>query len=140
MGKPERERPVVLVADDDPEIRAILRANLDDFVCDVFVANNGEEALEQLLVERPDLVLLDVMMPEFNGWEICKYVKEKPQLDHTAVLILTAIGKTVNDLTSPLYGADAYLDKPFDLDELNDTISRLLAERGHEWNEADVEV
>lgn len=121
-----RDRPTILIADDDPEIRAILRTFLAEQPYDVLEAVDGEQALETILVERPDVVILDVMMPELNGWEICKYVKEKDELRGVGILMLTAIGKTVNELTSPLYGADDYLDKPFDLAVLEEKIRKIL--------------
>lgn len=123
------ERPLVLLADDDAEIRMLVRRALASIECDIIEAEDGEQALEQLIIEGPDLVVLDVMMPTLTGWEICKYVRSKPQLADTKVLMLTAVGKTVNELTSPLYGADAYLDKPFDLKEVADEVARLLSER-----------
>lgn len=123
------ERPLVLLADDDAEIRMLVRRALASIECDIIEAEDGEQALEQLIIEGPDLVVLDVMMPTLTGWEICKYVRSKPQLADTKVLMLTAVGKTVNELTSPLYGADAYLDKPFDLREVADEVARLLSER-----------
>lgn len=123
------ERPLVLLADDDAEIRMLVRRALASIECDLIEAEDGEQALEQLIIEGPDLVVLDVMMPTLTGWEICKYVRSKPQLADTKVLMLTAVGKTVNELTSPLYGADAYLDKPFDLKEVADEVARLLSER-----------
>ncbi len=116
----------ILLADDDPDIRAILRAHLATYDVTLFEARNGEEALETILVEKPHLVVLDVMMPELNGWEICKYVRSKDELAGVRVLMLTAIGERVNELTSPLYGADAYLDKPFDLDEIDATVRQLV--------------
>ena len=125
------ETPRILLADDDPDIRAILRAHLEEYQVDLFEARNGEEALETVLVEQPNLVILDVMMPELNGWEICKYIRSKDKLSAVRVLMLTAIGHRVNELTSPLYGADSYLDKPFDLDEIDETVKRLIAETGH---------
>ena len=125
------ETPRILLADDDPDIRAILRAHLEEYQVDLFEARNGEEALETVLVEQPNLVILDVMMPELNGWEICKYIRSKDELSAVRVLMLTAIGHRVNELTSPLYGADSYLDKPFDLDEIDETVKRLIAETGH---------
>ena len=125
------ETPRILLADDDPDIRAILRAHLESYDVDLFEARNGEEALEAVLVEQPNLVVLDVMMPELNGWEICKYIRSADELSGVRVLMLTAIGHRVNQLTSPLYGADAYLDKPFDLDEIDETVKRLVAETGH---------
>ena len=125
--------PRILLADDDPDIRAILRAHLESYRVEIFEARNGEEALESVLVEQPNLVILDVMMPELNGWEICKYIRSKEELEGTRVLMLTAIGHRVNELTSPLYGADAYLDKPFDLDEIDATVRSLMEKGGHEF-------
>ena len=122
-------RPLVLLADDDAEIRMLVRRALANIECDIIEAEDGEQALESLIIEGPDLVVLDVMMPTLTGWEICKYVRGKPALADTKILMLTAVGKTVNELTSPLYGADAYLDKPFDLKEVADEVARLLSER-----------
>ncbi len=123
----KRERPLIMVADDDPEIRKLLRIFLDDLDCDLIVVTDGAEALESVLVHRPDLVLLDVMMPELNGWQVCKYIKSKEELASTGIIMITAIGPVNNELTSPLFGADDYLDKPFDFDELEDKIKRVLA-------------
>ena len=125
-------RPLVLIADDDMEIRALVRRALSDLDCDLLEAFDGEDALEKIIVEAPDLVVLDVMMPTLTGWEICKYIRSKPHLADTRVVMLTAVGKTVNELTSPLYGADAYLDKPFDLKELAAEVKRLLDEQAAE--------
>ncbi len=124
----DRQKPLVMTADDDPEIRHILSAVLKPLDCDVIQAEDGEQALEQIITEKPDLVVLDVMMPTLSGWEICKYIRSKPEYADTKVLMLTAIGKTVNEMTSPLYGADAYHDKPFDIEEVRGTIQRLLDE------------
>lgn len=125
----EPVRPIVLIADDDADIRSLLRAHLEVRPCTLLEARNGEEALEAIIVEQPDLVLLDVMMPVVNGWQICQYVREKEGLDHVGILMLTAIGSKVNEMTSPLYGADAYLDKPFDLDDLDVAIRQVLEKR-----------
>lgn len=129
MPDPAPTTPKILIADDRPEIREILREHLGKFDVDLIETADGAAALESILVERPDLVILDVMMPELNGWEVCKYVREKEELAAVRILMLTAIGKNVNELTSPLYGADAYLDKPFELDALEEKISEVLATR-----------
>ncbi len=125
----EAPRKLVLIADDDMEIRRILSMALAKVDCDVIQAADGEEALTLLIQEEPDLLCLDVMMPTLSGWEICKYVRSKPQYEHVKVLMLTAIGKTVNEMTSPLYGADAHLDKPFDVAEVTAKVEELLAEQ-----------
>ncbi len=118
----------VLIADDDLEMRRLVRRALAPLGVDIIEAHNGEEALEQLIVEQPDAMVLDVMMPVLSGWEILKYLREKPTLSHIKVLMLTGVGKTVNALTAPLYGADAYLDKPFDLDEVRSVVSGFVAD------------
>jgi len=122
-----RETPLIMLADDDAEIRRIVRRSLSSLECTIIEAKDGEQALEFILNERPDLVVLDVMMPTLSGWELCKYIRTKAELADTRVVMLTAIGKTVNEMTSPLYGADAYLDKPFDIQEIVQVVSDLLA-------------
>ena len=121
-----RERPLVIMADDDIEIRRILKRTVSTLECDIMQAEDGEQGLEMIIENQPDLVILDVMMPTISGWELCKYIRSKPSLEHTRIVMLTAIGKTVNEMTSPLYGADAYLDKPFDIEDVIEVVSRLL--------------
>ena len=119
-------RPLIMLADDDVEIRRLLSRTLSSLDVEIIEAQDGEEALEMLIQHNPTLVVLDVMMPTLSGWEICKYIRSKPAYSQTAVIMLTAIGRTVNEMTSPLYGADAYLDKPFDIEEMLTTVSGLL--------------
>jgi DNA-binding response OmpR family regulator len=123
-----RQKPLILLADDDVDIRTLVRLAIENIECDIIEASDGEIALEQILVEAPDLVVLDVMMPGLTGWEVCKYVKSKEDYKDTLILMLTAIGETVNQMTAPLYGADAYLDKPFDMDEIVKVIQGLLGQ------------
>lgn len=125
----ELDRPLILIADDDPDIRRILQTHFSTMKCDVIEAVDGEKTLEQVIVHKPDLVVLDVMMPELNGWEICKYIKSHEEYAHTGVIILTGIGQTVNELTSPIYGADEYVDKPFDFEELEFKCRKVLSEK-----------
>ena len=124
----ENKRPIIMLADDDIEIRRILVRALNHLDAEILEASDGEEALETIIQRQPDLVILDVMMPTLSGWELCKYIRSKPNLEHIAVLMLTAIGRTVNEMTSPLYGADAYMDKPFDIQEVLETVNNLLTE------------
>jgi DNA-binding response OmpR family regulator len=122
-----RNKPLVLLADDDPELRQMVRLHLEMTECDVLEASDGAEALELLIEEHPQLVILDVMMPELTGWEILRYLRSKEQYDDIGVLMLTAIGPTLNELSSPMYGADDYIDKPFKLEELLAKIRKVLA-------------
>lgn len=133
-GEPEeRERPLILLADDDTEIRKILRAHFESMDCDLIESADGAETLESIIVHRPNLVILDVMMPELSGWEICKYVRERDDaFSSVGIVMLTAIGPTNNELTSPLFGADDYIDKPFDFDELEFKVRKVLSERAEQ--------
>ena len=119
-------RPTIMLADDDIEIRRILMRALGGLDAELIEASDGEQALEAIIQYQPDLVILDVMMPTLSGWELCKYIRSKPDLEHIKVLMLTAIGRTVNEMTSPLYGADAHMDKPFDIQEVLETVRTLL--------------
>ena len=123
--------PLVLVADDEPTMREMVTHHLRSFApkLDVIEAGDGEEALRLCREHLPDLVVLDVMMPEMSGWEVCKKIREDVRLAHTGVVMLTGIGERVNEMTSPLYGADAYIDKPFEFDALDDRVRETLASR-----------
>ena len=127
MSESTPESPLILIADDDPEIRKLLKMHLSTRQCELIEAEDGAQALETLITHKPDLIILDVMMPELNGWEVCKYVKTHEEYSDTGVIMLTAIGATVNELTSPLYGADEYIDKPFDFNELDFKIRKVLS-------------
>lgn len=118
----------VLVVDDDPEIVGMVSLRLSRRGYRVITASDGNEALDTARRERPALVLLDVMMPGRNGWEVARALRQDPVTEKMRIVMLTAIGQTVNEITSPLYGADAYIDKPFDFVVLEKTIAKLLEE------------
>ncbi len=122
-----REKPLLLIADDDPELTGILLKRLQSLDCDIVTATDGIAALEQIRNKRPDVVILDVMMPRKNGWEVCKAIRQDPDIAGTGVIMLTGIGSSLNEMTSPLYGADEYLDKPFNFSELIFKIKRMLS-------------
>ncbi len=122
-----RKRPLIMIADDDHEIRNLLRTFFEEQDVDLIESKNGAEALENIITYRPNLVILDVMMPELNGWQICKYVKSREEYEDVGIIMLTAIGPVNNELTSPLFGADDYMDKPFDFDVLEEKVNKVLA-------------
>jgi DNA-binding response OmpR family regulator len=120
---------VVLVADDEPSTLALLGRHLRSKGYSVLEANDGDEAWELAHEHLPHLVVLDVMMPGMSGWEVCRKIREAVSLAHTGVIMLTGIGETLNEMTSPLYGADAHLDKPFEFSELDRRIAETLERR-----------
>jgi DNA-binding response OmpR family regulator len=119
----------ILVADDDVELLAILSHHLRSRKFRVIEAHDGNEALEQARAHRPDLMILDVMMPGHSGWEVAKRVRDDEALASTGILVLTAIGEALNALTSSLYGADDQMDKPFEFTVLDEKIDEILAKR-----------
>ena len=126
---PLSERPSILVADDDLEILSMVTRHLRMKGASVLEASDGEEALSVAQREKPDLVILDVMMPGMSGWEVCRSIRDDESLAHTGVLMLTGIGERLNEMTSPLYGADDYIDKPFDFEEFDSKVDGVLEAR-----------
>jgi len=92
----------------------------------VSTASDGHRAIELAKRERPELVLLDVMMPGKSGWEVARALKQDPVTQNIKIIMVTAIGEQVNEITSPLYGADAHIDKPFEFEKLEKVISQLV--------------
>jgi DNA-binding response OmpR family regulator len=118
--------PTVLVVDDDPEIVTMVSLRLGRKGYNVITASDGNEALEAARRERPALIVLDVMMPGRTGWEVARALKQDPVTDKMKIVMLTAIGAAVNEMTSPIYGADAFIDKPFDFVLLENTVAKLI--------------
>jgi CheY-like chemotaxis protein len=123
------KKPVILIADDDPEILTMLGIRLSKKGYQVLEAVDGAQTMNLARKHHPDLVLLDVMMPGKNGWEVARELRSDDQFSNLGIVMLTAIGEKVNEMTSPLYGADAYVDKPFDFADLETKIKDVLAER-----------
>jgi DNA-binding response OmpR family regulator len=129
MSADDTKKPTVLIADDDLDILKLTRSLLKKRGYTVVEAGDGDEAMRMVLETRPDLVILDVMMPGQTGWEVCRSIRENDSLSETGVIMLTGIGERMNEMTSPLYGADAHLDKPFDLEALDALVTDVLAKR-----------
>ena len=123
------KKPVILIADDDPEILTMLGIRLSKKGYQVLEAVDGNQTLNLAHKHHPDLVLLDVMMPGKNGWEVAKELRAADEFSNVGIVMLTAIGEKVNEMTSPLYGADAYVDKPFDFSDLEQKIKDVLTAR-----------
>jgi diguanylate cyclase (GGDEF)-like protein len=108
----------ILVVDDDPDIARFVEVNLRSAGYDVAVAGDGEEALEKAGAVRPDLVLLDVMMPRIDGFEVAQRLRKNPQTANTSIIMLTAKALSADKVTGLQSGADDYIIKPFDPIEL----------------------
>jgi len=126
MAKAVRDAATILVADDDPSILDMLRTRLGAAGYRVLTAADGTDAIDLARRELPRLVVLDVMMPTMSGWEVARELRADPATQPVKIIMLTAIGPGMNEMTSPLYGADAYLDKPFEFTALEAEIARLL--------------
>lgn len=103
----------ILIADDEPHISRALSFVLQRGGFSVDVAGNGEEALQKIRNERPTIVFLDIVMPKKSGLEICKEIKNDPELKDTFIIILTAKGQELDRRDCMSAGANDYLTKPF---------------------------
>lgn len=119
----------VLAVDDDPVIQRLLQVNLEMEGFDVELAADGAEALERMRASAPDLVLLDVMMPELDGWAVCEAMKADPSLADVPVIFLSARAQDVDIERGTGLGAAAYITKPFDPIDLVALVEELIAER-----------
>lgn len=108
----------ILVVDDDPDIARFVEVNLRSAGYDVAVASDGEQALEKAAELRPDLVLLDVMMPRIDGFEVAQRLRRNPQTANTSIIMLTAKALSTDKVLGLTAGADDYIIKPFDPIEL----------------------
>lgn len=127
-GEGGRLREHILVIDDDEKITSMLRRTLAFEGYSVTTANNGAEGLRQMLAMEPALLILDVMMPQMDGWEVCRRVREGGS--SVPIMMLTAKDEIVDKVKGLDLGADDYLVKPFALEELLARIRSLMRRRG----------
>ena len=120
-----RGRPKVLIADDEPSIVTALEFLLARRGYDVRAATDGEEALALVASYRPDILLLDVMMPKKSGFEVCRQVRERPDLHPIRIVMLSAKGRDADVRKGVSLGADRYLAKPFSIRELIETLDNV---------------
>lgn len=111
----------ILIVDDEPHLRTLIQQTLEELEdegVDLITATNGEEALETIQSEEPNLVFLDVMMPKKNGFDVCDTVKNELGLKNIHIVLLTAKGQEFDRHRGQEVGADMYMTKPFDPDAL----------------------
>ncbi len=122
--------PKILVAEDERDIRELIGFTLRFAGFDVFLAKNGEEAVEQAPQLRPDLIMLDVRMPKMTGYEACRALKSNPETRSIPVVILSAKGQDGEIQEGIESGADHYIVKPFAPDELTSRVREILRSAG----------
>ena len=120
--------PLILLVDDEPSIRETVSFILEMEGYRVVTAENGEEALEQIRRLQPPVVLLDAMMPRRDGFDVCRTVKSDPALAATKIVMLTALGQKADQERAMAAGADFYMTKPFDEEDLLALLGRLTRE------------
>jgi len=104
----------IMIADDEEFIRSLVAATLGgDERFEVILARDGEETMELAQRERPDLILLDILMPKLNGLEVCRQLKGNSETSHIKVIMLTALGDAAHEMRAREAGADGYFSKPF---------------------------
>ncbi len=121
--------PKILIVDDELAMRTLLKEILEEFEdkgVELLTANNGEVAIESIKAEKPELVILDLVMPGMNGFEVCNTLKNKFGMKDTYIMMLTTDGMEYNKQKAKDVGADIFLTKPFDPDELIKDVSKIL--------------
>jgi DNA-binding response OmpR family regulator len=121
--------PKILIVDDDPLIRNLLGQILEPFEekgVALLMADNGMVAIESVKKENPELVFLDVMMPKMNGFEVCSILKNDLKIKDVYIIILSAKGQEIDKHKAKETGADFYITKPFNINELINKVSDVL--------------
>jgi len=118
----------ILVVDDEIYIVHILDFSLGMEGYEVITALDGEQALEKVKTEKPDLIVLDIMMPKLDGYEVCKNIKSSADTQHIPVILLSAKGRNVDQKLGFDVGADDYITKPFSPRKLVERINQLLGQ------------
>ena len=118
----------ILIVDDEPNIVVPLQFLMERNGYETAVAQSGEEALEAISKEKPDLVLLDIMLPGIDGFEVCEIVKLNPEWKHIKIIFLTAKGRDVDIAKGMVLGADEYIAKPFSNKQIVESVKKLLEE------------
>ncbi|CAK8714134.1 hypothetical protein GCAAIG_03480 [Candidatus Electronema halotolerans] len=117
----------ILIVDDSPTERSLLEKFLSKFGYQVIIATDGEAGVARALSEQPDLIILDVVMPNMNGFEACRTIKSTPELAQIPVFLLTSKNGKSDEFWGKKQGADLYMTKPFDPDEMLKAVFRYIS-------------
>ena len=116
----------IMAVDDEPDIVKLVKISLEMANFEVVEAFGGQEALDKVQAAQPDLILLDIMMPDINGFQVCEKIKADPATKHIPVILLTAKGQRGDAEQGLNAGADDYIIKPFDPYELGEQVFEML--------------
>ena len=116
----------ILIVDDEPNIIIPLQFLMEQNDFEVMIAENGNEAIELIFKEKPDLVLLDIMLPGMDGYEVCERVRLNPECGNVKIIFITAKGREVDMDKGMVLGADAYITKPFSNSKVVNKVKELL--------------
>lgn len=119
----------ILIVDDEPDLAETVRFSLELEGYNVLVATNGEEGLNVARQEKPDLILLDLMLPKLDGYKVCRLLKFDERYKSIPILMLTARTQEKDKILGKETGANEYITKPFDMDELMAKIKSYLSKR-----------
>ncbi len=127
----------ILVVEDERDLREVLSYNLSREGFQVSVASTGSDGLQRARSQKPDMILLDLMLPDVDGLEICRLVRQDPQISRTPIIMLTAKGEETDVVVGLGVGADDYMPKPFSVKELVARVKAVLRRGAHETDEPD---
>lgn len=118
--------PKILIVEDEPNIVVPLQFLMEKNGYQVMVATSGEDALESIPKFKPDLILLDIMLPGIDGYEVCQLIHENPEWLKTKIIFLTALGRDIDVAKGMTLSADAYITKPFSISDVVEKVKGLL--------------
>ena len=125
-GKSSMAKEKILIVDDEEHIVELLKFNLLNAGYDIFTANNGIDAVKIAKAEKPNLLLLDLMLPGIDGFDVCKEIKRDNEMKKTSIIMLTAKGEELDKILGLELGADDYITKPFSIRELLARVKAVL--------------
>ena len=119
-------KPTILVIDDESSVLKVIEKRLQTYNCKIITGTSGEEALDLTKKHNPNLIIMDVMMPPPNGFQVCRMLKDNPEYKKIPIILLTAKSTESDKFWGTEAGADAYLTKPYNADELLEQITILI--------------
>ena len=116
----------ILIVEDEPNIVIPLQFLLEQKGYQIIVATSGEEALKIVSTVKPDLILLDIMLPGMDGYEVCEHIRQNEDSHHTKIIFISALGREIDIAKGMALAADAYIVKPFSILEITEKVKELL--------------